>query len=300
MFERSERMDKAITPLRRLNGGIFDQFTAYIKDESFNRYGTVKDRRNRSILSDAMRLGVDKLVLITAGSNGYSLAKLAGDDLKVVTIIDRSLPTSIKQKLEETVYQVIEINLQHKILRPEEVISFAREREDEVIWDVTNGYEDSYASIVAELRGLDPDYIVVPVGSGGVYVGIIEAVQRYKMKTKVIGIGVQNTLKSYADKLHTPWTPYAKVMSRFHHLGHPIYRLTESEVKEAWQQFQHTVELEPSSAVVFAAINKHHFKPTDSVVFLNSGRLNLAITPAAAYNKEKRGTPWPTANNSHL
>lgn len=263
------------TPLERLKGSPFDDFLAYIKDESANRFGTVKDRRNIFILKEALRLGVDKLVLITAGSNGYSLAKLAKKDIKVVTIIDRSLPQVIKQKLNEVVYQMIEINLQHKILRTEEVISFAREREDEVIWDVTNGYEDSYLSVINELRELEPDYIIVPIGSGGVYVGIIESIQRYKLKTKVIGIGVQNTLKSFADKLHTPWTPYAKIMNRFDSIGHTIYRLTEPEIKEVWQKYQYVANLEPSSAIVFAAIDRHKFKPEDVVVFLNTGRLEL-------------------------
>ena len=263
------------TPLKRLAGLDFEGVHAYIKDESWNPSGTIKDRRNSFVVQEALRLGVDKLALITAGSNGYSLATLAPEEIKVVAIVDRSLSASVKRYLSKAVYQLIELNLQHKILRPEELISFVREREDEVIWDVTNGYEEGYVPIVAELKELNPDYIVVPVGSGGIYVGVVEGVRRYRLKTKVIGIGVQNTLKSFADKLYTPWTPYTKVMAKYHEAGHTIYRLDENEVKETWQRFQHVARLEPSSAVVFAALEKAPFTSTDTIVFINSGNLSL-------------------------
>lgn len=261
------------TPLIRLNGNGFDKLQAYLKDEGANANGSIKDRRSKFIVEEAVRLGVDKLALITAGNSAYSLAKLITSDLKVMAIVDRSVSPEVKQKLSSCVYQMIEVNLQYKILRPEEVISFAREREDEVIWDVTNGYEESYIPIVAEIRHLRPTHIVVPVGSGGIYVGIVDGVQRYRLNTKVIGIGVQNTYKSFADKLHTPWSPYTKVMSKFHSLGHPIYRLTEPEIKTNWQKYQHVADLEPSSAVVFAALTKHQFNQNDVVIFINSGRL---------------------------
>lgn len=261
------------TPLVKLNGADFVRLSAYLKDESFNIYGTAKDRRSQFIVQEALRLGVDKLVLITAGNNGYSLAKIASGDIKVATIIDKQMSENVKKALQKVAYQVIEVNLQHKILRPEEVIAFSREREDEVIWDVTNGYEESYMSIVSELRELNPNYIVVPIGSGGIYVGIIEGIGRYNLTTKVIGIGVQNTTSSFADKLHTPWTPYAKVMAKYHKLGHTIYRLTEPEIKQVWQKYQHISNLEPSSVAVFAALNLHKFEDEETVVFLNTGKL---------------------------
>lgn len=261
------------TPLQELSGDGFHKIHAYLKDESVNPWGTIKDRRNQFVIQEALRLGVDKLATITAGNNGYSLAKLAGHDIKVTTIIDKALAEDIKEKLQATTYQVIEVNLQHKILRPEEVIAFVREKEDEVIWDVTNGYEEAYIPIVDEIRNLEPDYIVVPVGSGGVYVGIVEGVKRYRLHTKVIGIGAQNTSSSFADKLHTPWTPYAKIMAKFNNLGHTIYRVTEPEIKKVWQKYQHVAQCEPSSAIVFAALTAHTFKPDDKVVFINTGRL---------------------------
>lgn len=245
----------------------------FVKDEGQNPNGTVKDRRNYFVLQQAERLGVDKLVLITSGNSGYSLAKLAeGMGIQIVCIIDRQLPAALKVRLQQVSYHVIEVNLQHKILRTEEVISFAREKEDEVIWDVTNGYEESYGSTVQEFRSLSPQYIVVPVGSGELFAGIAEAVNRQKLLTKVIGIGVQNTTGSLADKLFTPWTPYARYMRTLESRGHSIYRLSEKEVADTYKRYQHIVSCEVSSAVVFAAIQQHGFTKEDKVVFVNSAR----------------------------
>lgn len=252
---------------------------AFIKDESKNTSGTIKDRRNVYIVQEANRLKVDKLVLITSGSNGYSLAQFAKPaGIKVVCIISRDLAPEIKHLLKQNAYQVIELNLEHKILRPEEIIAFAREKEDEVIWEVTNSYEENYGAIVKEvLRKTSPSHIVVPLGSGGIFLGIAQAIERYSPTTRVIGIGVQNTIRSFADKLSTPWTPYAKALDHYQKLGHPIYRLTEEEVKKTYQLFKNLVDCEPSSAVVFAALEKHKFGPDDTVVFINSGKTPFTI-----------------------
>lgn len=255
---------------------------AYVKDESRNPSGSIKDRRNLHIVNEAVRLGVDKLVLITSGNSGYSLATLAkGTPLLVVCIVDKNIDAATKDLLRKVAYQVIEVNLQHKILRPEEVISFAREREDEVIWEVTNGYEQAYASLVAELRPLKPDYIVTPVGSGENFVGFVNGVDFYRLPTKVIGIGVQNQSHSFADKLYTPWTPYSKALTIMQKRGHVVYRLSEDEIRSAYDRMKGRLQCEPSSAVVFAAPDKHNFRPEDVIVFINSGQ-SPAIPAALA------------------
>ncbi len=265
-----------MTPLFRIEAfAERDLLHTYLKDESSNRFGTIKDRRNEQVVKEAHRLRVDKLVLITSGNNGYSLAKLAENTaMKVVCIVDRSLDQKIIQKLRSVAYQVIEINLTEKILRPEEIIAFARERDDEVIWDVTNGYEDGYTSVVIEILSEIPnvDYIVVPLGSGGIFVGVVQALERLRKDTKVIGVGPVSSYKSFADKLCTPWTPYARAIQNYVQNGHKVIRLEESAIKQAFQQHQHLATMEPSSSIVFAAVEYMDFKPEDHIVFLNSGK----------------------------
>lgn len=267
------------TPLIKTN--IFkdkiNSFEVYIKDESKNKFGTIKDRRNIKILQEASRLGVDKLALITSGNNGYSMAKIAETSaIKVVAIVNKNLSDTVKNLLKKICYQVIEINLEHKILRTEEIIAFAREKEDEVIWDITNGYEENYTSLVDEIvHKITPDYIIVPVGSGGIFVGVAERIRALGLQTKVIGVGVQNTSHSFADKLYTPWTPYANAIGNYTKMGHEVYRLSENEVQEAYKKYKYLVECEPSSSVVFSAIERLKFKKEDKIVFVNSGRVAI-------------------------
>jgi cysteine synthase len=248
-----------------------------LKDESANNFGTIKDRRNRKVVEEANRLKVDKLVLITSGNNGYSLCRSAeGTHIKIVCIINKDLPESLKVLLKSVAYQVIEVNLNHKILRPEELVAFARETEDEVIWDVTNGFEDHYASVVSEvIENVIPDYLVVPLGSGGVFVGIAQEIERLNLGTKVVGMGVQNSINSIADKLSTPWTPYAKAVEAYQNFGHKVFRLTEDQVRKTYKHYQNLTSCEYSSAVVFSAPEKIKFKKGDKVVFLNTGKIRI-------------------------
>lgn len=263
------------TPLSRLKAveNKFNIGKVFVKDESYNPFGTVKDRRSALIVEKANRVNVDKLVLLTSGNSGLSLNKFAvGYGIKTVCVISRHLPDLVKRKLRSKSCQTIEVNLDHKILRPEEVIAFARETEEESIWEVTNGYEDSYSSIVDEIkRYVIPDYIVVPVGSGGIFVGIIEAINHYKLKTKVIGVTSRNTTSSFADKLTTPWTPYSRTMKNYLKEGHKLFYIKEKEIEDTYKRYKKVVNCEPSSSIVFAALNVFKFKKSDTVVFLNSG-----------------------------
>ncbi|OGY33893.1 MAG: hypothetical protein A3C02_03885 [Candidatus Andersenbacteria bacterium RIFCSPHIGHO2_02_FULL_45_11] len=117
---------------------------------------------------------------------------------------------------------------------------------------------------------------MVPIGSGGIYLGLIQAIERKKKKTKIIGVGVRNTNHSYADKLSTPWTPYAKALEFYGKQGHLVYRLSEQQIKETYNKFQHIITCEPSSAVVFNDLLKPVFLKRDTVVFLNSGKSVIA------------------------
>ena len=253
---------------------LFHIGKAFIKDESKNPFGTVKDLRNLYICNEANHLKVDKLVLITSGNNGYSLAKIAkGTRLKIVCVIDKLLHFSTKKLLREVAYDVVEVNLGSHIFHPEELTMIAREKDKEVIWDVTNGYEENYNRIADEIFGtLNPNYIVVPVGSGGIYLSLVKTIEKRGIPTTIIGIGVKKKINSVADKLSTPWTPYAKALLHYHSKGHRIYRLTEKEVREIYKNFKAVINCEPSSSVVFAAPQKHFFTRKDVVVFLNSGK----------------------------
>lgn len=57
--------------------------------------------------------------------------------------------------------------------------------------------------------------------------------------------------------------------------------LTEEEIRQTFDRMKEKLRCEPSSAVVFAAPEKHNFHTDDIIVFINSGRSPLLDNPEA-------------------
>lgn len=243
-----------------------------VKDESKNPFGTWKDRRSEMIGKKAKHELIDKLCLITSGNAGYSLAKFVNKSrIKIVSVIDIHLPSSIKEALQEVCSKIIEKDLSKKILKPEEVIALARENDKEVIWDVTNGFHGAYESIIGEIKNEAPDYLICPVGSGEGFVGLFNGLEKAKLKTKLIGV-TPKASPSFADKLYTPWTPYGAKMQSILKKGHEIIKASEKEIKSAYSYARDFINCEPSSAVVINALLKKNFKKNDKIIIINSGK----------------------------
>lgn len=251
----------------------------FIKDESKNPFGTLKDRRSEFIIKRGIDEHIDKFVIITSGNAGYSLAKFAeGTNIKIVNFVDKKLKKSIKNKLKKVSYKVIEIDLSQKIWPPEEIMAMARENDREVIWDATNGfhgYHEAYIKIIEEIRKKipNPDFIVIPIGTGESFCGLYSGIKKFKLKTRLIGIGVKAKWHSFADKLYTPWTPYEFLMKAIlKNKRNSIIRLNEKEVKQMWKEFKDIIDCEPSATVVFSIFSKIKFKKRDKIVLINSGK----------------------------
>ncbi len=243
----------------------------FVKDESKNLYGTYKDRRSKFIVDKAVEKQVKKFCLITSGNAGYSLAMYAKPkSIKVVCVIDKNIKNTIKIKLKKVCYKVIERNLNGNILNPEKVIALAREKDDEVIWEVTNGYSEAYEKIIDELKKRKFDYVICTVGSGEAFIGLSQGLKRKKLRAKLIGVGVKSN-PSLADKLATPWSPYQSRIKGALKQGHKLIRLSESEVAEVYRLYKNKYNCEPSSSVVWAAFNKISLEGK-KVVVVNSGR----------------------------
>jgi len=242
-----------------------------VKDESKNPFGTFKDRRNELVIKRAKNEFVNKLVLITSGNTGYSLARFAeGTNIKVVCIVDKSVSYTIKDKLEKFSYNLIDVDLSKKILKPEEVIAMARESDEEVIWDVTNGFHQAFHSIIQEIVTEEPDWLIIPVGSGEAFVGLYEGLKRHELKTKLVGVGVKGP--SIADKLYTPWTPYKDKIEAILKEGHLYIRLSEEQIKDAYEKVRNIISVEPSSSIVFGVLPELDIDSKDKVIVINSGK----------------------------
>lgn len=262
------------TPLFKIDAlaSKFGYSNLLIKDESKNPFGTWKDRRSSLIVRRAEENFVDKICLITSGNAGFSLAKFAAmSPLKITAIIDHQVAKTIHEKLAKACYSVIEKDLSQKIFKPEECLALAREQETEIIWEATNGWHEAYESIIQEIKSTKPDYLICPVGSGEAYVGLCNGIVRAKLKTKLIGIKSKAN-PSYADKLHTPWTPYSPKIRSILDLGHALIQAEEDEIKTAYALARDHIDCEPSSAIVFVALSKLKFKKNDRIVLVNSGK----------------------------
>lgn len=243
----------------------------FVIDESKNSYGTYKDRRSAYILDLALKEGVSTLCLITAGNAGFSLGQYARPKgIRVVSVVDTDCKEEMKDRLKEACDAVIEHDLSASVLKPEDVVALARTSENEVIWDVTNGYSAAYQPIIDELER-EPDYLVCPVGSGEAFVGLYQGIKANGLRTRLVGVGVQSH-PSFADKLSTLWTPYEEKIREILAEGHLLFRLTEDEVRAAYEKNKDRFDCCPSSTVVWAGLEKLDPPPGVTVAVLNSGK----------------------------
>jgi len=223
------------------------------------------------LIIDRANEHVNKLALITSGNTGYSLSRFAeGTNIKVVSVVDKNVSYNIRKQLEKYCQRVIEVDLSEKILRPEDVISMARESDNEVIWNVSNGFEKAYESIIREIKPHELDWLLVSVGGGEAFVGLHNELKRYGMKTRLVGVGVKGP--SIADKLYAKWSPYTTKIEEILKEGHRLIRLSEEQVKDAYEKVKDIIPCEPSSSVVFGALPELDIDSKDKVIVINSGK----------------------------
>jgi threonine synthase len=137
---------------------------------------------------------------------------------------------------------------------------------------VTNGFHEGYEKLIEEIKQANPNFIILPIGSGEAFVGFYNGIKKQKLKTKLIGVGVKDKWHSYADKLHTPWTPYKSKIQSILREGHKILRLDEEEIKKAYKENSTILDMEPSSSVVFGVLPKIKMEKNNKIILINSGK----------------------------
>lgn len=260
------------TPVRDLTiEGIPKDVRVRLKDESTNPYGTHKDRRSKHILESALSHGINTVALITAGNAGYSLAQFVeGTSLNVVSIVDRTIRPSIRAALEGTSSRVIQHDLSSHELKPRDVVALARSKKDEKIWDVSNGFEEAYEDIIAEIADDPPSAMIVPVGSGELFRGLEKGIGKYGLLTKLFGVGVEYA-HSKADKLYAAYIPGRASMEQAMQRGYEYTALIEDEVQWSIDHAPNDLRAEPSALVVFSILQLIARQYHD-VMLINSGK----------------------------
>ncbi len=225
------------TPIREIKeiAEKFSLSSLWIKDESLQVSGTYKDRRSVEII-ETLLPNEKHLALITSGNAGYSLlqATKGMKGMHVSCIIDRGISSNIKEILSSFSHaSLVEVDLQERFLSSSNIVKLAEREFNSPAKDVTNGYIRGYEKLgFSILNSKEPDYIIVPFGSGEAFLGIVTATEKLKVGTKVIGVGVIQREKSFADKLSGKWIPHEEEIAPFLRKGHQLIRIEEEKIQE--------------------------------------------------------------------
>lgn len=274
------------TPLIRLNelGGKPLEAEVLIKDESANPTGTHKDRKSAFLIKRALEEGIDTLAILTAGNAGYSLATLAqGTGIEVVTIVSNSIRPKIKQSLSNAGATIEEVDFSVP-LTSEDISNLARTSLHQNIWDVTNEGHEAYQEIYHEIAGENADLILCPVGSGELYLGLIEGLQISKnTHARVMGLFPRKTSDSKADKLCSDFLPLENEIRRQQlnvapspetgiEYSHCLGSSSEEEIQ--WGIDNKPIDLlaEPSSLISLYMIKRMGWVKDLKMIMLNTGK----------------------------
>ncbi|MBS3100989.1 PLP-dependent lyase/thiolase [Candidatus Woesearchaeota archaeon] len=277
LAEALNRFRVGNTPLIDIKGIEFGLEGILVKDESKNPFGTFKDRKSKDVAQYAHDAGIDYVMAITSGNYGYSLSNfLSSVGVKTLLFVPEDINPAIAGRLRKKA-EVIPLDLESGELTTERMKSIAETSgiEGKGI-NATNFYDDSYLDIFKEIKreldknGKKPDYIALPIGSGELFAA---ALRYYHLSdTKIIGV-TTDFKGTIAAMLYAKYRP---IMEKITKHGNPekyeIIKASEIEINNAYQKYKTGLNMEPSAAAAFVALQRHNFKPSDVVVAVNTGK----------------------------
>lgn len=174
----------------------------YIKLESSNPSGSMKDRAAIYIINSAFKLGLinnqTTIIESSSGNFGVALAAVCKKmGLHFICVIDANINSATEKLLIAYGTEIIKITeadeyggyLINRLTKVKEIISQSKN----VYW--TNQYEnmlnaDAYHSLADEILSevRKPDYVFIPVSSGGTITGISCRIKEKSPQTKIIAV----------------------------------------------------------------------------------------------------------------
>ncbi|MFN4298740.1 MAG: threonine/serine dehydratase [Thermaurantimonas sp.] len=278
-----------------ING--FLENTTFFKCENLQKIHAFKARGAANALSKLDKsLLKNGVATHSSGNHGQALAWAAKIFSSYAYVV---MPSSApKTKIEAVHYWGGEITFCEPTLQArEETLQQIVERTGAIFippynhWDIIEGQGTCAYEIFQE--DLEPDYLLTPVGGGGLLSGTALAARQYSPKTKVIGCEPKNADDAYqsfnagklipvgaantiADGLRTSLGDITfEVICKY---VHDILTVTEEEIIDAWRwiTFHLKVIIEPSCAVPVAVLLKHKdmFKQKRVAVILTGGNVD--------------------------
>jgi threonine synthase len=171
--------DAPLLPLPRL-GSLYQLPHLYLKDESFNPTGSFKARGLSAAVSKAFELGIEKLIIPTAGNAGGALAAYAARaGLKSTIIMPKDSPLA---NIEESRITGADVILVEGLIS--DAAKLAGEKARLEGWFDISTFKEPYRTEGKKIMGYElaesfqwtlPDVIIYPTGGGTGLIGMWKA-----------------------------------------------------------------------------------------------------------------------------
>ena len=189
------------TPLVKLNRLVSDDSAdVYVKVESFNAGGSVKDRIALNIIETAEKDGSlnpgDTIIEATSGNTGVGLSLIgAAKGYKVITIMPESMSIERRQLMKaygtEVLLTPAADGFGAAVAKAEELAAqpgyfWARQFDNEA--NPAIHYQTTGQEIINAFDGKTPDAYISGIGTGGTITGVGRALKEVNKDVEIIGV----------------------------------------------------------------------------------------------------------------
>lgn len=279
----------SLTPLIRL-GNLFPTREVYAKCEFLAPSGCFKIRGARHLLEHLKREGQDRpLVVPSMGNTALGAAVGAKEfGFAMVGVVPQTIARAKDEKLRALGVELIKI-----AGGGSDLLAYARRVAEErggyfVHPHLDPNWTDGYQSIAAEVLQALPGCrsLVVPVGGGGLLLGLREYLRKHPAAVKLNGCEPYNYPK-YAKFDHARTTtiadglilenPHEPVQRAIAEDRIAISLLSEDEIRAALKELfrSQALVVEPSSATTLAFVNGHAAELEEPICVVLTGE-NIA------------------------
>lgn len=293
------------TPLFKLTNYLkkigLEKHNIYVKNEAQNPTGCFKDLESLVMINKALEDDVKKMLVISSGNAAFSAAAYSNKaGLKCICVILKKTHQIKREGLEAFGVEIKEFPGSY-----EDAYRYFADNPIPGHLNITAGknpFRIEGNKIIAfeiwEQMGV-PDKIVVPVGNGGLLAGVhkgfyeLKQIGKIKKLPQLIGVQVKGAapvkkaleqnqdyviLKDIEDSIAegivaTESYCSPKAVKAIKESKGEIVVVNDDEIKEALSDIMklESLEPEPTSACVYAALKKMNIKPNEKVVCIQTG-----------------------------
>jgi threonine dehydratase len=258
-------------PLVRLSN-LFPQRQVRAQCEFLAPSGCFKIRGARHLLAQLRRQGPGRSLVVPSMGNTALGAAVAAREFgfRMVGVVPPTIARAKDEKLQALGVELVKVPgggsalLAHATKLAAETGAYFVHPHLDPLW--TDGYQAIAAEVLHALPGCRS--LVLPVGGGGLLMGLTEYLQHHPASVRLVGCEPYN-YPTYAPFDHARTTtiadglmlevPHPKVQERISAWNIGIYLVAEAAIRRAMRGLyeQHGLVVEPSSAITVAYVEEH-------------------------------------------